>query len=75
MAIVAERFHLNPSNVAEELLDDPTDIAETCALLLAYNDAKRAFENAKSAKDLARWDGNPIMESVMENDLALATED
>jgi hypothetical protein len=75
VANVAERFHLNPSNVAEELLDDPADIAETCALLLAYRDAKRAFDNAKSAKDLAAWDGSPIMASVRANALDIAAED
>jgi hypothetical protein len=75
VAIVAERFHLNPISVAEDLLDDPTDIAEMCAILLTYNEAKRAFENAKKASDLSRWEGNPIMKSVMDNALALAAED
>lgn len=67
MAVLANTYHVLPSQVARDLDRDPERSAIECAAMLRYADAHRAFRDTKSPDDLKPWRGSPMMEQVERN--------
>jgi hypothetical protein len=65
VALIAERFHVLPSQAARELENDPTQLAIYCIELLSYAEMHSAAKNAKDEHSLDRWRGNDLMERVL----------
>lgn len=63
-----------PSVVARDLDRDPEQLALACLPLLRYAEAKAEFDHAKDDKDLERWKGSTIMDSVRKNTFELTKE-
>jgi hypothetical protein len=74
-AMVAERFHISPTEALRLLDDDPAQKDLMAVVLLNYAAAKRDFDNPKgSAKD-SPWKDTPLWERVVHNSFNLATEE
>lgn len=67
MAILADTFHVLPSQVARDLDRDPERSAIECAAMLRYAEAWRAFKHSKGPEDLKPWRDSKMMEQVERN--------
>jgi len=77
IAIIAKEFGLSPYAVAQELDNDPEQLAHVCLGLLRYAEAKGASDSASKTGNLEMlkpWKGNRLMEQVDQNELDLHRE-
>lgn len=74
VAVVAEKFGVLPTVVAQDLEDDPTRFSLLCAKLLQYAEAKSAFDRSEDPDDLKVWQGTSVMRHVKKNFFDLAAE-
>ncbi len=66
---MAKEFGLSPYAVANEIDDDPEQLALVCIRLLRYSEAHAAYRHA-NADELKGWQGSPMMAQVQTNDFA-----
>ena len=74
VAVIAESFHVLPSEVARDLDEDPEQLSLLCIPLLKYAEAKRAFDAAKDPKDLEPWRTSVMMALVKRNAASLSDD-
>ena len=74
-AIVAERFHISPTEALNLLDDDPAQKDLLAVVLLNYAAAKRDFDSPRGRAKDSPWKDSPLWEKVLSNSFNLATEE
>lgn len=74
-ALVAERFHISPTEALKRLEDDPLQTDLQAVLLLNYAAAKRDFDNPKGSAKHSPWKDTSLWERVVQTSHQLASEE
>jgi len=74
VALIAKEFGVLPSLVVRDLEEDPEGSAIECLGFLRYAQAKSAFDEAKSEKDLKPWKDSRMMDFVTKHTFDLKKE-
>lgn len=74
-AIVAERFHISPTEALQRLDDDPLQVDLQAVLLLNYAAAKRDFDSPKGSAKNSPWRDSSLWERVVQTSHKLAREE
>jgi hypothetical protein len=73
-AVVAERFHMLPTQVLTVMDEDPSEADLLAAIMLNYAAAKRDFDSPRGAKN-SPWKDTPLWDSVSTTSFKLASEE
>ena len=73
-AMIAERFHISPTQALDDLENDPHELGLLALTLLNYGAAKADFDNPKGAKN-SPWKDSPVWDRVIRTSHRIATEE